>query len=104
MTVLPRQECSLTSASEVPSDESGMRRFERPERLTPHLRTTRSYVFPGGCVTYRFEFDSEETASLLFDADGALSFQPRAPLVERIHAQNGLKLCGAGVPPCTGEP
>ncbi len=55
-----------------------MRRFERPDQLPPQLRATRTYLFPGGCVTYRFEFDSAETASLLFDADSALAFQPRA--------------------------
>jgi hypothetical protein len=93
----------VTSASEVPSDEPGMRRFERPDRLPPHLRATRSYLFPGGCVTYEFAFDSEETASLLFDADGALAFQGRAKLVETVRARNGLRLCGAFAPRCTGE-
>ena len=100
--VRPRGECTVASASEVPSDESGMRRFERPERLTPHLLATRTYLFPGGCVTYRFAFDSRETASLLFDADSALSFQSRAELVERVRVRNGLRLCGAGAPPCAG--
>jgi hypothetical protein len=97
-TLRPRRECSVTNASEVPSDVPGMRRFERPEQLPPTLRATRTYLFPGGCVTYRFAFDSAETASLLFDADSALSFQPRADLVATVHDRNGLRLCGAGAP------
>ena len=103
VTLLPRGACSVSDASEVPSDVPGMRRFERPEQLPPELRATRTYVFPGGCVTYRFEFDSPETASLLFDADSALSFQPRKDLVAKVHDRNGLSLCGAGAPPCSGD-
>jgi hypothetical protein len=103
VSLLPPSECALSGASEVPSDEPGMHRYEHPEQLPPKLRATRLYVFPGGCVTYRFEFDSTETASLLFDADGALAFQPRAELVEFVHERNGLSLCGAGAPPCAGE-
>jgi hypothetical protein len=103
VSLLPRGACSVSDASEVPSDVSGMRRFERPEQLPPELRATRTYLFPGGCVTYRFEFDSPETASLLFDADSALAFQPRKDLVAKIRDGNDLSLCGAGAPPCSGE-
>jgi hypothetical protein len=96
VSLVPRDACTVRAASEVASDEPGMRRFERPDQLPPALRETRSYLLPGGCVTYRFEFDSPETASLLFDVDGALAFQPRAELVATVHARNGLRLCGAG--------
>jgi hypothetical protein len=99
----PPDKCALTGASEVPSDEPGMRRFERPDQLPPRLRATRLYVFSGGCVTYRFEFDSAETASLLFDADGALAFERRTELVGIVRGRNGLSLCGADAPPCSGE-
>jgi hypothetical protein len=102
VTLLPPDECHVTSTGEVPSDVPGMRRFERPDRLPPHLRATRTYLFPWGCVTYRFEFDSAETASLLFDADAALAFQGRAALVEKVRTRNGLRLCGAFAPRCPG--
>jgi hypothetical protein len=102
VSLLPPGDCSVAGASEVPSDEPGMRRFERPDRLPPALRSTRSYLFAGGCITYRFKFDSPQTASLLFDADGALAFQPRAELVAEVRARNDLRLCGAGAP-CPDE-
>ena len=55
-----------------------MRRFERPETLPPRLRSTRSYLFAGGCVTYRLRVRRRRpNASLMFDADSALAFQPR---------------------------
>jgi hypothetical protein len=96
VSLLPSGRCSVSAASEVPSDEPGMRRFERPDQLPPTLRATRTYVFPGGCITYRFRFTSPETASLLFDADAALAFQPRAALVAAVQKRSGLRLCGVG--------
>jgi hypothetical protein len=100
-TLLPPEDCDVTDATAVPSDEVGMRRFEQPDRLPPGLRSSRYYLFEGGCVIYRFSFAEEATPSLMFDADSALAFQSRASLVEEVEARNGLRLCGAGVP-CPG--
>jgi hypothetical protein len=97
----PAERCDVSGASPVPSDEVGVRRFERPESLPPRLRTTRSYLFDGGCVTYRFEIDGADAAAALA-IDRAISFMPRAELVQRIDDETGLSLCGAGAPPCPG--
>jgi hypothetical protein len=87
----------------VLSDEPDMQRFEQPERLPPELRTTRYYTFAGGCVTYEFDFGAEADTDLLFAADSALAFQARRPLVEAVADRtDGLILCGAEAPPCTG--
>ena len=59
-------------------------------------------MFEGGCVTYRFAFDEDASADLLFDADRALAFQPRDELVEEVDDETGLSLCGAGAPECVG--
>jgi len=99
--VAPDQ-CAIAGATEVPSNQVGMRRFERPEQLPPRLQSTRYYVFDGGCVIYRFAFDADASASLMFSAESALAFEPRQALVERVHRDSGLRLCGAGVPPCPG--
>ncbi len=79
-----------------------MRRFERAEQLPPEMKSTRSYVFDGGCVTYRLDFEGEATAALIFDVDTALDFQPRDELVDEVSDETGLRLCGAGAPPCPG--
>ena len=92
----PPEACAAVPGVEVPSDEVGMRRFEQPEQLPPSLRSTRFYLFPGGCVTYRFAFQGPATAALMFDADRALATQPRAELVERVRSHEGLRLCGVG--------
>ncbi|MCA1691968.1 MAG: hypothetical protein LC733_07150, partial [Actinobacteria bacterium] len=90
-------DCRATGATEVPSDEVGMRRFEQPEQLPPNLRSTRFYLFPGGCITYQFAFDDPATAALMFDTDRALASQPRDDLVAEVRDRNGLRLCGAGI-------
>ncbi len=103
VTLLPPEDCSITGATEVPSDEVGMRRFERPEQLPPGLKSTRYYLFEGGCVTYRFEFQGDAPAALMFEAEAALAFESRSVLVEEVRDRtDGLALCGALVPPCPG--
>ena len=99
----PTGACDVTDAAPVPSQEVGMRQFEQPERLPPGLRSTRSYLFAGGCVTYRFAFAEGATPALMFEVDQALAFQPRAALVDRVRDDTGLALCGAGAP-CPGGP
>ena len=100
--LLPLDACSTAGATEVPSDEVGTRRFERPERLPPDLRNVRTYLSDGACVTYEFEFDGDANASVMVALDAAIAFQPRADLVEAVEDRSGLVLCGAGAPLCTG--
>jgi tRNA A-37 threonylcarbamoyl transferase component Bud32 len=93
--------CIVDGATAVPTDEVGTRRFEEPDRLPPELHSTRYYLFEGGCVTYEFAFGGGASASLIFDADNALSFQARPVLVDEVRDDTGLGLCGAGAP-CPG--
>jgi hypothetical protein len=90
------EDCDVSGATGVPSDEVGTDRYELPERLPPGLRSTRYYLFPGGCVTYEFDFDQGGSPELIFDVEEALGFVPRAQLVEHVRDMNGLALCGAG--------
>ncbi len=103
VTLRPVGGCDVSSAMPVPSQEVGMRQFEQPEQLRPELRSTRSYLFDGGCVTYRFAFAEGATPGLMFDVDQALGFEPRDALVARVDEDSGLPLCGAGAP-CPGGP
>jgi tRNA A-37 threonylcarbamoyl transferase component Bud32/membrane-associated phospholipid phosphatase len=105
VTLQPPAACVVDAATQVPSDEIGMRRFELPEQLPPGLRTTRTYLYEGGCVTYRMEFAEDSGgASLIHDVNAALAFQPRADIVREVDERSGgLSLCGADAPPCVGE-
>jgi membrane-associated phospholipid phosphatase len=103
VSLLRPAECNIAGAMEVPSDEVGTRRFERPEQLPPVLRATRYYVFDGGCVTYRYRFVNGAPATLQLSVDSALTFQPRSVLVRKVRDQSSLDLCGAGAPCPGGE-
>jgi hypothetical protein len=93
--------CDVRGGVEVPSDEVGMQRFDHPTELEPRLKLTRVYAFPGGCVTYRFDFPRGVSPDLLFDADQALAFQPRDTLVRQVAVDSRQRLCGSDVP-CPG--
>jgi serine/threonine protein kinase len=101
VTLLRPDECDVTRATEVPSDDAGAKRFEEPEQLPPDLVSTRYYLFPGGCITYRFHLRGEGVAGLVLTADSALASEPRTTLIEQVDSSSGLRLCGAGAP-CPG--
>ncbi|HSP29849.1 MAG TPA: hypothetical protein VLN74_14950 [Ilumatobacteraceae bacterium] len=94
--------CPVSEAIPVASDEVGIDRFEQPEQLPPDLVSRRTYLFPGGCVVYEFRFRSDTSAALTVEVDEALSFLPRAELVDEVEERSGLRLCGAGVS-CVGS-
>jgi hypothetical protein len=88
--------CDTTGTHQIPSDRPGMRRFQHVASLTPRFSDVRFYTFPGCCATYRFNFGPGASPILADAASSALSFQPRAALVNFIRHTEGLALCGRG--------
>src|SRR6478752_1331918 len=88
--------CDTAGGRQIPSDQPGTRRFERPLSLVPQFSGMRFYTFPGGCVTYQFSFAPGASPVLAVTADGALSFVPRSVLVDFVRRTEGLTLCGRG--------
>ena len=96
LTVTLTATCDTTGAHQIPSDQPGTRRFERPLSLVPQFSGLRFYTFPGGCATYQFSFASGVSPVLAVTADGALSFVPRSVLVDSVRRTEGQILCGRG--------
>ncbi|HTQ87990.1 MAG TPA: hypothetical protein VMK84_00705, partial [Streptosporangiaceae bacterium] len=96
LTVTLTAACDTTGAQQIPSDQPGARRFERPLSLAPQFSALRFYTFPGGCATYRFSFTPGTSPVLAVTADGALSFVPRPVLVDWVRRTEGQTLCGRG--------
>jgi hypothetical protein len=97
--------CSVVGLADVTnaSGELDVRVFLEPISVRP-FSADWHFVFPGGCVTYRYRFgDVEQAPTLAFEADQALTFVPRSILVDLIEDAYGMTLCGAGAPPCVGE-
>jgi hypothetical protein len=94
--------CDVVDAVEVTpgADEAGTRRFEAPLSLDP-FAADRFYTFPGGCIEVEYRFGAGASPTLVLEADQAIGFRPRQPIVDRV-ADHGLVLCGAGAPPCPG--
>ncbi len=76
-------ECDTSGATEIPSDEPGTRRFERIEAVRPGFAATRSYTFPGGCVTYRFQL-KEPGRALVNEASLAVTFVTREQVAAEV--------------------
>ena len=96
VTVTLTTACDTSGARQIPSDKPGMRRYEQPLSLLPRFSDIRFYTFPGGCVSYRFDFAPGASPVLAGATDSALSFQPRSVLVDFIRRTEGLTLCGRG--------
>jgi hypothetical protein len=93
--------CDVSGARQIPSDQPGTRRFERPLSLSPQFADLRFYTFPGGCATYYFRFAPGMSPMLAIPVDGAVSFVSRATLVDYVRTTENLALCGRGAP-CPG--
>jgi hypothetical protein len=93
--------CRITGAVDVTNStsEGGVRVYLDEFDLHP-FTANKYFVFPGGCVTYRYRFGPEAEATLALEADEAVTFNPRTVLVAKVHEELGLTLCGAGAPPC----
>jgi tRNA A-37 threonylcarbamoyl transferase component Bud32/membrane-associated phospholipid phosphatase len=88
--------CDLSGATQVRSDQPGTRRFDRPLSQQPQSPELRFYTFPGGCVSYQFNFAGGGSALLASQASGGVRFMPRAALVNHVRDTEGLALCGRG--------
>jgi hypothetical protein len=88
--------CDLSGARQVRSDQPGTRRFDRPLSQRPQFAELRFYTFPGGCVSYRFNFTGGASPLLASQASGAVGLMPRGRLVTFVQHTQGLALCGRG--------
>jgi hypothetical protein len=88
--------CDLSGAQQVKSDEPGTRRFDRGLSQRPRFAELRFYTFPGGCVSYQFNFVSGASPLLANAVHGAVRLMPRALLVDHVRSTEGLALCGRG--------
>jgi hypothetical protein len=98
LTVSLTPTCDVSEAVEVPSETGALqlKRYEEPDALPPTFFGNRYYIFPGGCVTYRFTFKRGGTYTQVVEATDALTFVGRAEGVRAL-AQVGVTLCGRGV-------
>ena len=96
MTITLTASCDIAGARQIPSDQPGMRLFERPLSLAPRYSDVRYYTFPGGCATYQFVLAPGASPAATTTAASAVAFMPRSALVGYVRRTEGLALCGRG--------
>ena len=96
VTITLTAACDTAGAQQIPSDQPGMRRFERPPSLAPAYSGVRYYTFPGGCATYQFVLAPGASPVVTATVDSAVAFMPRSALVGYVRRTEGLALCGRG--------
>jgi hypothetical protein len=83
--------CDRAGAVEAPSQEPGVRRFERVEHLAGAFSATWYDQFLGGCVTYRLQSTTDPTGQFANEAPQVLGFttreQLRQALSQRSHGR-----------------
>jgi hypothetical protein len=96
VTITLSAACDSAGAQQIPSDQPGTRRYERPVSLQPQFTELRFYRFAGGCATYDIRFASGSSPLLAIPVDGAVAFVPRSRLVDYVQSTEDLVLCGRG--------
>jgi tRNA A-37 threonylcarbamoyl transferase component Bud32 len=96
VTITLTATCDTSGARQMPSDQPGMRLFERPLSLVPRYSDVRYYTFPGGCATYQFVLSPGASPVVTTAVDSAVAFMPRSVLVGYVRRTEGLARCGRG--------
>lgn len=91
-TISLRPRCTVTGATEVPSERSGTRRYELVSRVSPGYRGDRFYTFAGGCITYHFDLHGKSRGVPLASVTQALGFISRDTLREQVRADSDGRL------------
>jgi len=77
-------DCDVAGATEVPSEQPGLRRYERVNRVEGGYGGERYYVYDGGCTTYSFDLRGSTRAQPLASVAQALGFISRKAVSEQI--------------------
>ena len=84
--------CSVSGAAPQPPRTAGGRTYLRLRSITPRYAGTRLDVFPGGCVTYRFDFVRGPHIALMDELLVAVELVPRRELRLQLRQQLDAEL------------
>ena len=83
--------CDLAGSTEVSSEQTGARRYIRIDRTVSPARVTRSYTFPGGCVTERF-VSADAPERMASEASSTFGFVTRDELARDLDRRSAGRL------------
>jgi hypothetical protein len=87
-----RAGCNLTGATPTPPRDPGVRTSLVLTSIAPRYAGTLLDVFPGGCVSYRFDFQRGPHIALMEEFEDAVALYPRQQLAAEVHRRLGVSL------------
>jgi hypothetical protein len=90
VTVELVEQCDPTGATPLTPRDAGVRTQQLLDGITPAYRGTVFDVFPGGCVTYRFDFERGPHIALMDELLASVQLHPRRVLRQELLDQLGV--------------
>lgn len=92
VAVALRARCSTSGATPTTPRADGVQTYLRLTSVSPRYAGTMSDVFPGGCVTYEFNFRRGPHIALMEDLTTAVGLFSRRELRFELHRDLGVEL------------
>jgi len=87
-----RASCAINGASPSPPRAPGVLTYTRLTSVSPRFTGTIYDVFPGGCVSYRFDFTTGPHIALMEQFESAIGLYPRQQLRLTLEKKLGVRL------------
>jgi hypothetical protein len=84
--------CTVSGASPSPARAPGVLTYTRLDSISPRFAGRLYDVFPGGCVTYRFDFALGSQIALMEQFEEAIGLYPRQQLRLALRQKLGVEL------------
>jgi hypothetical protein len=92
VTVRLTTACGISGASPSPPRAPGVLTYTRLDSISPRFAGTLYDVFPGGCVSYRFDFGSGSQIELMEQFEQAVGLYARQQLRLVLQQELGVEL------------
>jgi hypothetical protein len=87
-----RRSCRMSAGAPIPPRTAGGRSYLALRTIAPRYAGAMYDVFPGGCVTYRFDFERGPHIALMAQLQAAVTFVARAELARKLRDRLGVEL------------
>lgn len=84
--------CDVTGATVVTPRGPGVSTYRKLRTIAPRYAGTLTDVFPGGCVTYQFDFQRGAHIALIENFESTVALFPRQQLAVDLHRRLGVSL------------
>lgn len=84
--------CDVAAATPIAPRTPGGRTYLKLRKIDPRYTGTLYDVFPGGCVSYRFDFSRDAHIALMAQLQQAVAFVSRQQLRQTLHHRFGVRL------------